>query len=96
MKLRSLVIVLLLSACLSVSAQLKPYVQPDFTATTMDGQKVTLSDLRGKVVVLDLWFINCPNCLAEIGELNRLVGEIQGKQGGSVARASLEPESRVS
>lgn len=58
---------------LTVSAQVKPYPQPDFSGVTMDGEKVSLSELRGKVVVINLWFINCPNCLAEIKELNQLV-----------------------
>ncbi len=49
--------------------------KPDFTAPNMDGKLVNLSDLRGKVVVLNLWFINCPNCLSEIKELNQLVAE---------------------
>jgi len=49
--------------------------KPDFTAPNMDGKVVKLSDLRGKIVVLNLWFINCPNCLSEIKELNQLVAE---------------------
>ena len=60
---------------LTVSAQVKPYPQPDFSGVTMDGKKVSLSELRGKVVVINLWFINCPNCLAEIKELNQLVAQ---------------------
>ncbi len=41
----------------------------------MDGTTVDMDKLRGKVVVLNLWFINCPNCLAEIKMLNALVDE---------------------
>ncbi|MBK6750075.1 MAG: TlpA family protein disulfide reductase [Pyrinomonadaceae bacterium] len=61
----------------SVSAQ-KNTVQGepiDFTATDMYGKKVSTADLRGKVVVLNLWFINCPNCLSEIKALNQIVEE---------------------
>lgn len=47
----------------------------DFTAPNMEGKVVTLSEYRGKVVVLNLWFINCPNCLSEIKMLNQLVAE---------------------
>lgn len=59
----------------SVSAQ-KIAIQGtpiDFTATDMNGKKVSIADLRGKVVVLNLWFINCPNCLSEIRSLNQIV-----------------------
>ncbi len=49
--------------------------KPEFVTVTMDGTKVDTRALRGKVVVLNLWFINCPNCLAEIKLLNQLVTE---------------------
>lgn len=60
--------------------QSQGYKQADFSATTMDGKKVTLSELKGKVVVLNLWFINCPNCLAEIKALNELVAEYKNNK----------------
>jgi peroxiredoxin len=44
-------------------------------ATTLDGKTITGADLNGKVVVLNLWFINCPNCVEEIKLLNALVDE---------------------
>ena len=48
---------------------------PTFTATTIDGTVVNTADLKGKVVVLNLWFINCPNCIEEIKLLNAVVDE---------------------
>lgn len=60
---------------LSINAQ-PP--QPEFVTSAMDGSKVDTRALRGKVVVLNLWFINCPNCLAEIKMLNQLVDEYKG------------------
>ena len=57
---------------LSINAQ---PAQPEFVTSAMDGSKVDTRALRGKVVVLNLWFINCPNCLAEIKMLNQLVEE---------------------
>lgn len=64
---------------LSVNAQ-SPIstANPEFVAATMDGTKVDTRLLRGKVVVLNLWFINCPNCLAEMKLLNQLVDEYKG------------------
>ncbi len=61
---------------LSASAQ---SVQPDFAALDMNGNRVELSALRGKVVVINLWFVNCPNCLDEIKQLNVLVDDYKGK-----------------
>ena len=35
------------------------FLAPDFTLDTLDGSKVTLSDLRGKIVVVNLWATWC-------------------------------------
>ena len=35
--------------------------------------------MRGKVVVLNLWFINCPNCVDEIKLLNKVVDDYKDK-----------------
>ena len=51
----------------------------DLKAATIDGKIVNTADLRGKVIVLNLWFINCPNCLQEIKMLNEIVDEYAGK-----------------
>src|SRR3990172_670671 len=45
------------------------FLAPDFTLDTMDGKKITLSELRGKVVVVNLWATWCPPCRAEMPAL---------------------------
>ena len=42
---------------------------PDFSVTMMDGTNVKLSDLRGKVVLLNFWATWCPPCLKELHEI---------------------------
>jgi len=39
---------------------------PDLTFTTLEGRSVRLADLRGKVVVLDVWHMLCLGCVEEL------------------------------
>jgi cytochrome c biogenesis protein CcmG/thiol:disulfide interchange protein DsbE len=50
----------------------------DFTLQ-MDGKPIHLSDLRGKVVVLDFWASWCPPCVEEAPSLNRLQQYIESR-----------------
>lgn len=39
---------------------------PPFTLQNLDGDDVTLSDFRGKIVVVNFWFVACGPCAAEM------------------------------
>ena len=45
---------------------------PDFTLTDMQGQQVTLTQFRGKVVILNFWATWCPPCREEMPSMDRL------------------------
>lgn len=51
-------------------------VAPDFTVTALDGRKLTLSELKGKRVVLDFWATWCSPCRKEIPHFIQLAKDI--------------------
>ncbi len=51
---------------------------PYFKATDIEGNKLSSKNLKGKILVLNYWFINCPPCRMEIPELNKLVEQYKG------------------
>lgn len=52
---------------------------PSLRVTSLRGEELDLAALRGKVVVLNFWFIGCIPCIVEIPGLNQLVEEFKGK-----------------
>lgn len=55
------------------------FLAPDFTLDTLDGGQVTLADLRGKVVVVNLWASWCPPCRAEMPAIERVYQTYQSR-----------------
>lgn len=42
---------------------------PSVQFTSLNGQKMTMDDLRGKVVLVNFWATDCPGCIAEMPKL---------------------------
>jgi len=53
---------------------------PDFTLEDLEGQSYTLSELKGKVVLLDFWATWCRPCVVSIPHLNELNSRFQEKE----------------
>lgn len=51
----------------------------DFIAKDLNGKIYKLSDLKGKVVVLNFWFTKCGPCITEIPQLNTLASNFKNK-----------------
>lgn len=50
---------------------------PDFSLPLVGGGEVTLSQLRGKVVLLNFWATWCPPCRAEMPSMERLYAQLK-------------------
>ena len=51
----------------------------DFTVKDLKGKKYALTELKGKIVIINFWFVECKPCVMEMPELNELVEEYKGK-----------------
>ncbi len=66
----------------------------NFTLESNQGDKITLSQLKGKVVILDFWATWCPPCRAAIPKLIELYDKYQS-QGLVILGIALDERSNV-
>ncbi len=65
---------------------------PDFAMTMRDGKQMKLSDLRGKIVVLDFWATWCGPCVAAMPHVQEIADHY--KDQGVVVLASCTSDER--
>ena len=61
---------------------------------TVDGNSEHLSDLKGKVVVLNFWASWCPPCVEETPSMNRLQKIIEPR-GGTILAVSVDEDAQA-
>lgn len=75
------ILVFFLSLFIFCGVKEKSALEPskDFTLSTLSGENITLSRLKGKIVLLDFWATWCPPCRLAIPELNKIYEEYKDK-----------------
>lgn len=64
--------IVLLGACAHSNAVETGQSAPDFSLSGMDGQKTSLSDFKGKAIILNFFATWCPPCRGEIPDFIEL------------------------
>ena len=67
---------------------------PDFDLKTIKGDRIRLSDLRGKVVLLNFWATWCPPCRDEMPLFRRVYKKYKDK-GFEILAVSTDTDVRV-
>ena len=62
---------------------------PNFTLTTLEGEEVTLSDYKGKKVVLNFWATWCPPCKAEMPHMQNYYEDMAEKENVEILAVNL-------
>ncbi len=68
---------------------------PEVLFKTLDGDTVDLAKLKGKVVVLNFWFIGCASCLAHQPKLNQLKAKFDPDADVVFLAATADPRQDV-
>jgi thiol-disulfide isomerase/thioredoxin len=66
----------------------------DFVFTALDGSNISLSDYRGKVVILDLWATWCNPCHAVMPELKKIY-ENYSRNDLEILSVDIDPRESV-
>jgi thiol-disulfide isomerase/thioredoxin len=69
----------------------KPAAQ--WETTDLEGERHSLTDYRGKVVVLDFWFRNCVPCIKAMPQIKEIGEQFRGKQ-VAILGMNIDPEEK--
>lgn len=78
-----------------IPAPREGFLAPDFTLETTEGERITLSELRGQAVLVNLWATWCPPCRAEMPAMQKLYDEYK-EQGFLVLAINMTYQDNLS
>ena len=86
---------LLITGCTPSQGTKVGSLAPNFQLDSLEGQTVSLSDLRGKPVLINFWAVRCPDCRMEMPYLQQVYEEWSGKGLVLLAINNGESPSRI-
>lgn len=67
---------------------------PDFEMTDMSGRKFHISDYKGRVVVLDFWYVWCKPCIAKFPAIKKMLEKYKDEPLATIG-INIDEASRV-
>jgi thiol-disulfide isomerase/thioredoxin len=67
---------------------------PNFEFSSMDGDTVSLKDLKGKLVYIDIWATWCIPCIGEMPKLKKLATDFKDKNIQFASISAGDPEEK--
>lgn len=68
---------------------------PDFSLEDINGNKVTLSDYKGKVVFLNFWAVWCGLCVREMPDLDRANKDMLEEEQALILTVNVQEEQSI-
>lgn len=83
---------------IKISSSIKPYelIGKEFPLpilSTVDGKKISITDLKGKPTLVNFWFTTCKPCIEEMSVLNEI--QRQFKDSVNFVAITFEPTEKV-
>ena len=70
-------------------------IAPDFNGTTIENENISLKDLKGKVIYIDVWSTWCAPCIEEIPFAKKLQGRFEGNNEVQFVNISIDRDKEA-
>lgn len=83
------------AACRSLEPELRAGPAPDFAVQDLSGAPVALTDLRGRLVIVNFWATWCEPCIREWPQLDRLAERFAGRDEVVILAISVDSDPQA-